>query len=91
MTTTSFDPQRSVASLTLGELEAFVRQTIQNTETSQRNSLIPPETNLDSSFDQSAQPFWQIVTESVAEVPDEVWETLPEDASEQIDHYLYHS
>ena len=91
MTTTSFDPNRSVASLTMAELEAFVRKTVQQTEKSQPKSLIPPETDLESPFDPSAPPFWEIVAERAAEIPDEIWETVPEDASEQVDHYLYHS
>ena len=91
MTTTPFDPNRSVASLTMAELEAFVRKTIQQTEKSPPKSLIPPETDLESPFDPSAPPFWEIVAESAAKIPDEVWATIPEDASEQVDRYLYHS
>jgi hypothetical protein len=48
MTTTPFDPNRSVGSLTMAELEAFVRKTIQQTEKSPPKSLIPPETDLES-------------------------------------------
>jgi hypothetical protein len=91
MTATPFDPNRSVASLTMTELEAFVKKTIQQTEKSQSKSLIPPETNIESSFNPSAQPFWEIVAARAAKVPDEIWETVPEDASEQVDRYLYHS
>lgn len=89
MTITPFDPNRSVASLTIAELETFVRQTVQKAQQSQPLSLIPPETNLESSFDPSAPPLWKIVTESAAQIPDEIWATIPEDASKQVDSYLY--
>ena len=91
MTSTPFDPNRSVASLTMAELEAFVRKTVQQTEKSPPKSLIPPETDLESPFDPSAPPFWEIVAERAASLPDEVWATIPEDASEQVDRYLYQS
>jgi type I restriction enzyme S subunit len=73
------------------ELEAFVRKTVQQMEKSQPQSLISPETDLESPFDPSAPPFWEIVAECAAEIPDEIWETVPEDASEQVDRYLYQS
>jgi len=59
--------------------------------TGQPKRLISPETDLESPFDPSAPPFWEIVAESAAKIPDEVWATIPEDASEQVDRYLYQS
>lgn len=91
MNTTSFDPNRSVASLTLAELEAFIKQTIQQTEQSPPKYLISALAELDTPFDASAPPFWQVIASHTAQIPDEVWATIPEDASEQVDHYLYHS
>lgn len=91
MTATPFDPNRFVTSLTIAEREAFVRKTVQQTEKSQSKSLISSETDLESPFDISAPAFWEIVAEGAAEIPDEIWETVPEDASEQGDRYLYHS
>ncbi len=39
----------------------------------------------------AAQPAWQLVLENMAKVPDEVFEGIPADASEQLDHYIYGS
>ena len=34
-------------------------------------------------------PIWEIITERMKDVPDEVFERLPEDGASQIDHYIY--
>jgi hypothetical protein len=44
----------------------------------------------DAPFDETAVPLSEIVAALAAEVPDEIWATVPEDASEQVDRYLYH-
>ena len=46
MTPTSFDPNRSVATLTIGELETFIRATISQSISSQPDNLIPTELDL---------------------------------------------
>jgi hypothetical protein len=40
---------------------------------------------------QPAKTLWNAIQEIVKDVPDEVWERLPTDGSEQHDHYLYGS
>ena len=35
------------------------------------------------------KPIWELFQELSAEVPDEVWDNLPTDLSEQHDHYIY--
>jgi hypothetical protein len=37
------------------------------------------------------KPIWEIADEITADIPQEVWDKLPTDAAEQIDHYLYGS
>ncbi len=41
--------------------------------------------------DSTATPrkFWEKIEERVKQMPDEVWERVPEDGAEQHDHYLY--
>ena len=34
-------------------------------------------------------PIWEIITERMKNVPDEVFERLPEDGASQVDHYIY--
>ncbi len=34
-------------------------------------------------------PIWEIITDRMKNMPDEVFERLPEDGASQIDHYLY--
>jgi len=91
MTTTPFNLDRSVASLTMAELVAFIQETIAQTIHTDSPTLMNSKVDLSSPFDQFAQPFWEIVAEEMADLPDEVWADIPEDASEQVDRYLYHS
>ena len=35
------------------------------------------------------KPIWEVFQELSANVPDEVWDALPTDLSEQHDHYIY--
>ncbi|MDY6804437.1 MAG: hypothetical protein SXA11_11615 [Cyanobacteriota bacterium] len=83
MSITFFEPNRSVASLTMAELEAFIKQTIEQSDRSRESSVIPSHIILDAPFDETAVPFWEITSALAAEVPDEIWATVPEDASEQ--------
>jgi hypothetical protein len=84
MINTPFEPNRSVASLTLGELENFIKKTINKYN---QQNLIYSEEN--QPFDETVRPFWQIVTENADQIPDEIWSSVPSDASEKLDHYLY--
>jgi len=34
-------------------------------------------------------PIWEVVTDLMNDVPDEVFERLPSDAASQVDHYIY--
>jgi Arc/MetJ-type ribon-helix-helix transcriptional regulator len=38
---------------------------------------------------QADKPIWEVFQEISASVPDEVWESLPTDLSEQHDYYIY--
>jgi hypothetical protein len=40
---------------------------------------------------QPAKSLWDVIQDIVKDVPDEVWERVPADGSEQHDHYLYGS
>lgn len=40
---------------------------------------------------QPAKTLWDAIQNIVTDVPDEVWDKLPTDGSEQHDHYLYGS
>jgi hypothetical protein len=35
------------------------------------------------------KPIWEVFQEITASIPDEIWEKMPADSSEQLDHYLY--
>jgi len=39
--------------------------------------------------DPARNPIWEVFQELSASVPDEVWDALPTDLSEQHDHYIY--
>jgi len=85
MTMTHFDPNRSIATLTVAELEKFVQATIQ----AYTSHLVPPTSELNTPFDSSVQSIGAIAAEHASQIPDEVWQTVPENASENVDKYLY--
>jgi hypothetical protein len=35
------------------------------------------------------RPIWEVITDIVKDVPDEVFDRLPKDAASQVDHYIY--
>ena len=35
------------------------------------------------------RPIWEVIAEIGAQIPDEVWATIPDDASINYKHYLY--
>jgi predicted DNA-binding antitoxin AbrB/MazE fold protein len=43
----------------------------------------------DREFDPRARPLEEIIAEIAAKVPPEAWDTLPDDLSDNLDHYLY--
>ena len=65
------------------------RQTV---PTSQHNPIPEDvEPTCDGSRVHTAQkrPIWEIIVEIGAQIPDEVWATVPADASINYKHYLY--
>ena len=35
------------------------------------------------------QPIWEVISDIVKDVPDEVFDRLPKDGASQVDHYIY--
>ena len=35
------------------------------------------------------RPIWEVITDRMKNVPDQVFDQLPEDGASQIDHYIY--
>lgn len=89
MTTTPFDPNRSVATLTIAELETFIRATIRQSIPHQTNSLIPPDLDINTPFDSTAPSFLDIVESHLSKVPEEAWDEVPSDAAQNFKDYLY--
>jgi hypothetical protein len=64
----------------------------QNMPTSQHNPTPEPaEPTCDDPGVHTAQerPIWEVIVEIGALIPDEVWATVPDDASINYKHYLY--
>lgn len=84
MTPTSFDPNRSVATLTIGELETFIRATISQSISSQPDNLIPTELDLTPPFDITVPSFLDIIERHLVNVPEEAWEEVPSDSAKNL-------
>ena len=64
----------------------------QNVPTSQQNTTPEAgEPTCDGPRVHTAQkrPIWEVIVEIGAQIPDEVWATVPDDASINYKHYLY--
>jgi hypothetical protein len=64
----------------------------QNMPTSQHNLTPEPvEPTCDGPGVHTAQerPIWEVIVEIGAQIPDEVWAAVPDDASINYKHYLY--
>ena len=54
-----------------------------------QNRVLRYVESLEQSEEQPRKSIWEEIREITADVPDQVWERLPRDGSEQHDHYLY--
>lgn len=52
---------------------------------------VPESEVADELYDPEVRPIWEIAAEIGASVPDEIWATVPDDLSINLDHYLYGS
>ena len=64
----------------------------QNVPTSQYNPIpeaVEPPCDGPGVLTTQKRPIWEIIVEIGAQIPDEVWATVPDDASINYKHYLY--
>jgi hypothetical protein len=47
------------------------------------------ESSLPTAISSEERPIWEVITDIVREVPDEVFDRLPKDGASEVDHYLY--
>ena len=53
-----------------------------------RKEVIRPKTTKPT-YDHSAQPIGGVLEELAREIPQEEWDKLPSDLTDNLDHYLY--
>jgi len=41
------------------------------------------------SLNTNERPIWEVITEIMKDVPDDVFDRLPKDGASQVDHYIY--
>jgi hypothetical protein len=76
---------KSVPALSPEQMELLRRELDNNLSPTATSS-----TSQDSDADEPARvPAWKRIIESMNAVPDEVFDRIPTDSSEQLDHYLY--
>jgi len=63
-------------------LEAFAEQVLRREalRASQESSTSPKTDD---------RPIWEVISDIMKDVPDEVFERLPKDGASQVDHYIY--
>ncbi|MEQ9551989.1 MAG: hypothetical protein RIM23_20570 [Coleofasciculus sp. G3-WIS-01] len=83
---------RSIATLTLDDLEAIITSIVEKIlqqEKPNRQSEDLPTAVIDRPYDATARPFWEIVTQLATQVSKQEWADVPSDASEKLDDYFY--
>jgi len=84
MEISNFEKQQVLKTLTRAELEDIITQIVQKVISRDKKKLIPDEYKQDTPFDSKATPFWQIIVEDSHKIPEEIWSSIPNDASENI-------
>jgi hypothetical protein len=74
--------QPAMNSLTMADLEAIVTRIARKVISQQQEGLVPDDYKREIPFDTTATSFCQSVVESSSRIPDEIWDTVPSDASE---------
>jgi Arc/MetJ-type ribon-helix-helix transcriptional regulator len=54
-----------------------------------RQQQVSPPADRQEPSAPARKPIWQEFEEIAASIPQEVWDKMPADSSEQLDHYLY--
>lgn len=94
MTSTQPINDETIASMTIAELTKLIDDRLQKEVQRQQKGdpflggLVKEEI-LNKPYDSSVKPFWEVALEMFSDLPDEVWEGVPTDASANVDHYLY--
>ncbi len=55
----------------------------------QERTSSPPDSPGPSFEGSPAKPVWELFQEIFARIPDEIWDALPTDLSEEHDHYIF--
>ncbi len=94
MTSTQPMKDETIASMTIANLTELIDDRVQKVIQKQQKGdpflggLVKEEI-LNKSYDATAKPFWEVALEMFSDLPEEVWEGIPTDASVNVDHYLY--
>jgi hypothetical protein len=63
-------------------LEAFAEQVL-------RREALRASEESSTLLRTNERPIWEVITDIVKDVPDQVFERLPNDGASQVDHYVY--
>lgn len=69
--------------------DAIARAWQEYLQRKQQQAGAPTAAAIGETDDDARRPIWERILELTADVPDEVWDQLPTDLSEQHDHYIY--
>ena len=81
----TLENEQYVSDLTMAELENIVTQIVQRVVSKEEEELIPDEYKRKTPFNANATSFWQVVVENSHKIPEEIWDSIPSDASENFD------
>jgi hypothetical protein len=78
-------------SLKSSRIEETIVERLRTLDAAEQKRVLDFVEGIERQKSQPAKTLWDAIQDIVKDVPDEVWERLPTDGSEQHDHYLYGS
>ena len=83
----NLDRNQAISSLTIGELETLINQIVHKVVSGEGKNSIPDEYKRSIPYNSSSHLIAEISDSS--KVPLDLWESVPSDASQNLDSYLY--
>jgi len=70
-------------------LEAYLEEVLEHAAHRHGGAPAGPEDKINPSIRSGDRPIWEVITDIMNDVPDEVFDRLPKDGASQVDHYIY--
>jgi hypothetical protein len=70
-------------------LEAYLGEVLEKAAHRAGGASARRQHETDEPVQSADRPIWEVITDIMKDVPDEVFDRLPKDGASQVDHYIY--